>query len=169
MGASAELHSAWPARYYDGFDPAIGDAKVEAFAQESNAKGKSNGRVPASLEEAVGLASESRAPLLAILSLVNESQCEQVCFSQARERESLIQLLPEGSSVVLTSTVTGTSYTCIQKVPQKKQLTKSSFCSFCISSQRRGPNRRPIAFVPKESTWWIAPSRGDRLGRDWET
>ncbi|MGC6491973.1 MAG: glycosyltransferase [Myxococcota bacterium] len=35
LGAPAELHSAWPARYNDGFDPAIGDAKVEAFAQEA--------------------------------------------------------------------------------------------------------------------------------------
>jgi 3-hydroxyisobutyrate dehydrogenase-like beta-hydroxyacid dehydrogenase len=41
-----------------------------------------------------------------ILSLVNECQCDSVCFG---EDDCLINLLAEGSCVILTSTVTGMS------------------------------------------------------------
>jgi 3-hydroxyisobutyrate dehydrogenase-like beta-hydroxyacid dehydrogenase len=40
-----------------------------------------------------------------ILSLVNESQCDHVCFG-SRE-PNLVAILPEGSCVILTSTVSG--------------------------------------------------------------
>jgi 3-hydroxyisobutyrate dehydrogenase-like beta-hydroxyacid dehydrogenase len=40
-----------------------------------------------------------------ILSLVNESQCDHVCFGS--NEPNLVTILPKGSCVILTSTVTG--------------------------------------------------------------
>jgi 3-hydroxyisobutyrate dehydrogenase-like beta-hydroxyacid dehydrogenase len=74
---------------------------VEAFHKEA-AQGNKNGTedAPTSLKQCV----HSGVNFI-ILSLVNESQCEIVCFE---EDECLFNLLDEGSCVILTSTVTGT-------------------------------------------------------------
>ena len=63
------------------------------------AKEKMPKSIPKSLDEAI-----SEYTDFAILSLVNEAQCEAVCFGVD---SSLLSLMPRGSCVILTSTVTG--------------------------------------------------------------
>jgi 3-hydroxyisobutyrate dehydrogenase-like beta-hydroxyacid dehydrogenase len=74
---------------------------VEKFFQESKAANKAANSPPSSLRESI-----SDGMDFVILSLVNESQCEQVCFGDG---ENLSNLMPKGSCVILTSTVTGKS------------------------------------------------------------
>jgi 3-hydroxyisobutyrate dehydrogenase-like beta-hydroxyacid dehydrogenase len=78
------------------------EAALNLFHQESVALRKNRkDSAPSSLKEAVSPPVE-----FVILSLVNESQCESVCFG---EDDCLCDILEEGSCVILTSTVTGTS------------------------------------------------------------
>ena len=71
---------------------------VDIFFAEARAAKKSFPSVPKSLSDAI--TSETN---IVVISLVNEEQCEQVCFGGD---ENLWKLLPKGSCVVLTSTVT---------------------------------------------------------------
>jgi 3-hydroxyisobutyrate dehydrogenase-like beta-hydroxyacid dehydrogenase len=72
---------------------------VDTFFQESQTASKAGKSPPRSLRESI-----SECTDFAILSLVNEPQCEQVCFG---EGDNLLNLMPKGSCVILTSTVTG--------------------------------------------------------------
>lgn len=74
---------------------------VETFFSESVAAKKSLGYASRSLKSAI-----SPDTNIVVISLVNEGQCEQVCFGS--NDENLLQLLPKGSCVVLTSTVRAT-------------------------------------------------------------
>jgi NAD binding domain of 6-phosphogluconate dehydrogenase len=92
-----------------GYD--VNQPAHEAFFQEAKAARKV-GRLqipPNSLKDAI----LDRGIDVAILSLVNESQCDAVSFGAAgsgeRSDDCLLHLMPKGSCVVLTSTVTGTS------------------------------------------------------------
>ena len=62
-------------------------------------KTKAPDTIPQALDHAITTDTD-----FALLSLVNESQCEQVCFTG---KSSLLALMPKGSCVILTSTVTG--------------------------------------------------------------
>lgn len=73
---------------------------VEKFFQESKKMSKPGKIPPSSLREAISDSTD-----FVVVSLVNESQCEQVCFG---EGENLVNLMPKGSCVILTSTVTAT-------------------------------------------------------------
>jgi 3-hydroxyisobutyrate dehydrogenase-like beta-hydroxyacid dehydrogenase len=86
-----------------GYDKNL--AAVETFHQEATEIHK-NGTLapPTSLKDAVTPSVD-----FVILSLVNESQCESVCFA---EDDCLYNILTKGSCVILTSTVTGTSSKC---------------------------------------------------------
>ena len=66
------------------------------------AKEKAPKTIPTSIDDAI-----SEATDFALLSLVNESQCEEVCF---RSDSNLLSKMPKGSCVILTSTVTGEHY-----------------------------------------------------------
>jgi 3-hydroxyisobutyrate dehydrogenase-like beta-hydroxyacid dehydrogenase len=77
---------------------------VDIFFQESQTANKAGKSPPQSLPESISKSTE-----FVILSLVNESQCEQVCFG---EGDNLINLMPEGSCLILTSTVTGEPNFC---------------------------------------------------------
>lgn len=72
---------------------------VEQFYAESQNRGKAASGIPTSLGDAI-----TEATNVVVISLVNEEQCEAVCFGG---EENLLKLVPKGSSVVLTSTVTG--------------------------------------------------------------
>ena len=72
---------------------------VEAFFHETLSLKKAETLPPSSLSEAVNSATH-----FSILSLVNEMQCEQVCFGESK---NLLGLMSPGSCVILTSTVTG--------------------------------------------------------------
>ena len=74
---------------------------VDAFHQEASAAGKAAHSPPTLLKEAV-----SADTNFVVLALVNESQCQQVCFGM--DQDNLFNLLPDGSCVILCSTVTGT-------------------------------------------------------------
>ena len=73
---------------------------VDTFFAEARAANKTVPRAPKSLSDAI--TSETN---IVVISLVNEDQCEHVCFGGD---ETLVKLLPKGSCVVLTSTVTAT-------------------------------------------------------------
>lgn len=81
-----------------GYDKSM--AAVELFFQESQNVQKAQGNVPLSLKEAI-----TNDTNVCVISLVNEVQCEEVCFGG---EENLLNLMPKGSCVVMTSTVTGT-------------------------------------------------------------
>ena len=72
---------------------------MEKFHEESVAAGKSQGAIPSSLATSVSVSTN-----FVILSLVNETQCEDVCFAGD---ENLVGLLSKGACVIVTSTVTG--------------------------------------------------------------
>ena len=72
------------------------------FFDIANHKQKAPQSIPTSLTEAIS----REATDFAILSLVNESQCDDVCFGGS-EGNNLLSLMPKNSCVVLTSTVTG--------------------------------------------------------------
>lgn len=81
---------------------------VDAFHQEARAAGKASHSPPTLLKEAV-----SADTHFVVLALVNESQCQQVCFGM--DQDNLLNFLPDGSCVILCSTVTGT---CCPPWPQ---------------------------------------------------
>ena len=80
-----------------GYDKDI--EAVESFFLEAISSNKASTSANLSLAEAV-----KDGTNFVILSLLNEQQCEQVCFG---EDHNLLRLMPKGSCVVLTSTVTG--------------------------------------------------------------
>jgi 3-hydroxyisobutyrate dehydrogenase-like beta-hydroxyacid dehydrogenase len=80
-----------------GYDKSV-DA-VENFFEESKMVNKACEIAPTTLSDSI-----SESTNFVILSLVNESQCEQVCFAGD---ENLLNLMPKGSCVVAASTVTG--------------------------------------------------------------
>jgi 3-hydroxyisobutyrate dehydrogenase-like beta-hydroxyacid dehydrogenase len=80
-----------------GYDKSV-DA-VEKFFEESKVVNKACEIAPTTLSDSI-----SESTNFVILSLVSESQCEQVCFAGD---ESLLNLMPKGSCVVAASTVTG--------------------------------------------------------------
>jgi 3-hydroxyisobutyrate dehydrogenase-like beta-hydroxyacid dehydrogenase len=90
-----------------GYD--VHKPSLEAFYQEAKAAGKVGGREtpPESMKDAI----LDHGIDFVLLSLVNENQCETVCFGGVgngdRTEDCLIQLMPKGSCVILTSTVTG--------------------------------------------------------------
>lgn len=71
---------------------------VERFFEEARKFGKSPLTRPQSLEDSI-----TKATNICVISLVNEAQCEEVCFIG---EENLLHLMPKDSCVVLTSTVT---------------------------------------------------------------
>jgi 3-hydroxyisobutyrate dehydrogenase-like beta-hydroxyacid dehydrogenase len=73
---------------------------VEIFFRETQVANKSPKNVPKSLADAITTQTN-----IVVISLVNEGQCEQVCFGGD---ENLFKLLSKGSCVILTSTVTAT-------------------------------------------------------------
>lgn len=73
---------------------------VQIFYEESQRVQKASASVPTSLGDSI-----SKDTNITVISLVNEAQCEQVCFGGD---ENLINLMPKGACVVLTSTVTAT-------------------------------------------------------------
>jgi 3-hydroxyisobutyrate dehydrogenase-like beta-hydroxyacid dehydrogenase len=77
---------------------------VERFYKESKQVQKAPAKIPTSLSDAI-----SKDTQITVISLVNEAQCEQVCFGGGDE-SNLLNLMPKGSCVVLTSTVTGTQF-----------------------------------------------------------
>jgi 3-hydroxyisobutyrate dehydrogenase-like beta-hydroxyacid dehydrogenase len=91
---------------------------VEKFFQESKAANKAGNSPPSSLRESI-----SDGMDFVILSLVNESQCEQVCFGDG---ENLVNLMPKGSCVILTSTVTGKSdKNFVLRIQEANKLTST--------------------------------------------
>ena len=87
-------------------------ALCEKFHEKASAIQKqadfiSSGCPPKSLSEAI----HSEHTNVAVLVLVNESQCDQVCFgenSSESPNENVLSLLKENSCVILCSTVTAT-------------------------------------------------------------
>jgi 3-hydroxyisobutyrate dehydrogenase-like beta-hydroxyacid dehydrogenase len=84
-------------RCVTGFDKNL-DA-VKAFFGEAQAVHKAPSSIPSSMAAAI-----TESTHYVVLSLVHQGQCEQVCFG---EGENLLNLVPKGSCVVMTSTVTG--------------------------------------------------------------
>lgn len=72
---------------------------VQAFYDESVAAGKAVSVMPTSLQQAVEKAE------LVLVVLQNEAQCQQVCL---QGEDCLLHLLPPGTGVVISSTVTAT-------------------------------------------------------------
>ena len=76
------------------------DRSTEAVKKfYDTAKEKAPNSMPTSLDNAISDSTD-----FVVLSLVNESQCEEVCFGGPT---NLLSLLAKGSCVILTSTVTG--------------------------------------------------------------
>jgi len=96
---------------------------VERFYKESKDAGKASENVPTSLRDSV-----TKDTHVTVISLVNEAQCEQVCFGG---EENLLELMPTGSCVVLTSTVTGALG---GKVPRLDRFRHSPALSHWYSS-----------------------------------
>lgn len=93
------------------------------FYKESKDAGKASENVPTSLRDSV-----TKDTHVTVISLVNEAQCEQVCFGG---EENLLELMPTGSCVVLTSTVTGALG---GKVPRLDRFRHSPALSHWYSS-----------------------------------
>lgn len=78
---------------------------VSAFFHEAREAGKAKGEsIPLRLNEAVTTDGTDAV----ILVLVNERQCEEVCFGGEEGEKNLLSLMKPGSCVVLCSTVTAT-------------------------------------------------------------
>jgi 3-hydroxyisobutyrate dehydrogenase-like beta-hydroxyacid dehydrogenase len=73
---------------------------VGALHEEAKVAGKACDSPATSLREAVTTGTD-----FVVLVLVNEPQCQQVCFGI--DEDNLFNLLPDGSCVILCSTVTG--------------------------------------------------------------
>uniref|UniRef100_A0A7S4KC67 3-hydroxyisobutyrate dehydrogenase n=2 Tax=Odontella aurita TaxID=265563 RepID=A0A7S4KC67_9STRA len=79
------------------------DSLASSFLEEAKEAGKARGNeVPRRLDEAVTNETDS-----VILVLVNERQCEEVCFGGQAD-DNLLSLMKSGSCVILCSTVTAT-------------------------------------------------------------
>jgi 3-hydroxyisobutyrate dehydrogenase-like beta-hydroxyacid dehydrogenase len=98
-GMACALLAASITRCVTGYDKSV-DA-VKTFFGESQAAKKAPLSIPSSMTSAITESTD-----FVVLSLVNQGQCEQVCFG---EGDNLLNLVPKGSCVVMTSTVTGTS------------------------------------------------------------
>jgi hypothetical protein len=98
-GMACALLAASITRCVTGYDKSV-DA-VKTFFGESQAAKKAPSSMPSTMASAITESTD-----FVVLSLVNQGQCEQVCFG---EGENLLNLVPKGSCVVMTSTVTGTS------------------------------------------------------------
>ena len=72
---------------------------TERFFSDSLRLNKAPTSPPSSLSDAI----EGKTEFV-VLSLVNEAQCDQVCF---KDEKNLLNLMPTRSCVILTSTVTG--------------------------------------------------------------
>ena len=86
-------------RCVTGYDHA--QALVDAFHEDAAACGKAPPQKPGSLNQAI-----SSDTNFCLLVLQNEPQCEVVCFGQGDN--NLLSLLPAGSCIILSSTVTAT-------------------------------------------------------------
>ena len=82
-----------------GYDQST--ALVQTFHEESNLVGKSADSPPTSLQDAI--TSDTQ---FVVLVLVNEQQCQQVCFGG--DKNNLVRLVPDGACIILCSTVTAT-------------------------------------------------------------
>jgi 3-hydroxyisobutyrate dehydrogenase-like beta-hydroxyacid dehydrogenase len=103
-------------RCVTGYDKSV-DA-VKTFFGEAQAANKSPSSIPTSMASAITESTD-----FVVLSLVNQGQCEQVCFG---EGESLLNLVPKGSCVVMTSTVTGTLPICSAPRPSSERMPKTT-------------------------------------------
>ena len=83
-----------------GYDKSI--SSVQKFFEEAKQVGKGTHGAPSSLSDAV-----SRRTDFVILSLVNEAQCTQICLGD--DEPNLLSIMPKGSCIIVTSTVTGKS------------------------------------------------------------
>jgi L-threonate 2-dehydrogenase len=81
-----------------GFD--MNKALLESFYDDAEKSNKAPSKMPTSQAESVTIHTN-----FVILSLVNEQQCQAVCFESD---DNLLSVLPKGACVVLTSTVTAT-------------------------------------------------------------
>lgn len=99
-----------------GYDKSI-DA-VTKFYEESKQVNKSLSSSPSSLYEAISAKTD-----FVIISLVNESQCQQVCFGGTNDEPDLLSIMSKGSCVIMTSTVTGTC-------ENMKMCRGGNFCFF---------------------------------------
>jgi putative dehydrogenase len=91
---------------------------VKAFFDQAQAAKKAPSSIPSSMAAAITESTD-----FVVLSLVNQGQCEQVCFG---EGESLLNLVPKGSCVVMTSTVTGTLPICSAPRPSSERMPKTT-------------------------------------------
>ena len=115
-----------------GYDKSI-DA-VTKFYEESKQANKSLPSSPSSLYEAISAKTD-----FVIISLVNESQCQQVCFGGTSDEPDLLSIMSKGSCVIMTSTVTGTCEKygdvwvksfCFSLKPTTMFCCHFSFCSY---------------------------------------
>ncbi len=81
-----------------GFDQS--EALVQTFYNETKQADKAADSPPNSLKEAITSDTD-----FVVLVLVNEQQCQQVCFGSD---DNLITLVPDGACIILCSTVTAT-------------------------------------------------------------
>ena len=82
---------------------------VNKFYDESQQANKSVSKPPMSLLDAISDKTD-----FVILSLVNQAQCQQVCFG-GTDDEDLLSIMSKGSCVIMTSTVTGKSNIFIKR------------------------------------------------------
>jgi 3-hydroxyisobutyrate dehydrogenase-like beta-hydroxyacid dehydrogenase len=129
-----------------GFDKSR--TAVDAFFEEAKRKGKA-GRdsPPRTLRDAVTLGPTDMV-VVVILSLLDEGQCESVCFGgggdddstndnnhQEEDRCCLYDVLPDGSCIILTSTVTAG---WAKRANDRFQRRGVHFCDCPVSG---GPDR----------------------------
>ena len=83
-----------------GFD--MNRATLEQFYKDSMAARKAPPRMPLSQQDSISTKTD-----FVVLALVNEKQCDMVCFGEGSiDNPPIIDLLPPKSCVILTSTVT---------------------------------------------------------------
>ena len=95
--ARALLHST-ATKEVAGFD--MNSKLLEEFYQDAQSAKKAPKAMATCQEDSISQKTE-----FVVIALVNETQCESVCFGSEKP---LISLLPKGSCVILTSTVTAT-------------------------------------------------------------
>ena len=83
---------------------------VNKFYDESQQANKSVSKPPMSLLDAISDKTD-----FVILSLVNQAQCQQVCFGGTDDEPDLLNIMSKGSCVIMTSTVTGKSNIFIKR------------------------------------------------------
>ena len=130
-----------------GYDMSV--EAVQRFYEEAQKVHKATTQMPASLEDSIAADTN-----ITIISLVNESQCEQVCFGGDKH---LLKLMPKGSCVVLTSTVTGEP---VYFLPSNA-LTTSRESQRVM--QHPGQRRRTGGSERVDSSLWTVQSQGDPL------